>query len=88
MSPTKSTMDDDLRNEYDLKTLQVRRLGPERKSFAGTTVRLAPDVAKMFPNADAVNEALRMLIRIMQENQAPLLTVSSDLSIHQTDKNS
>jgi hypothetical protein len=61
-------MEDDLRPEYDLKSLRVRRLGSERKSFAGQTVRLAPDVAEVFPNADAVNEALRFLIRIMQQN--------------------
>jgi hypothetical protein len=58
-----SAMEDDLRPEYDLSTLQVRRLGPKRTSFGGLTVRLDPDVAEMFPNADAVNEALRFLIR-------------------------
>lgn len=56
-------LEDDLRSEYDLKNLKVRRMGAERKNFAGTTVRLEPDVAEMFPNADAVNEALRFLIR-------------------------
>lgn len=63
-------MEDDLRTEYDLTSLRVRRLGPGRKSFGGTTVRLEPDVAEIFPNADAVNEALRFLIRVMQDNQA------------------
>jgi hypothetical protein len=38
-------------------------MGAGRKNFAGTTVRLEPDVAEMFPTADAVNEALRFLIR-------------------------
>ncbi len=63
-------MEDNLRSEYDLKSLRVRKLGSGRKSFGGTTVRLEPDVAEMFPNAEAVNEALRFLIRVMQENQA------------------
>jgi len=62
-------MEDELRPEYDLKSLRVRRLGSERKSFGGTNVRLEPDVAKMFPDSDAVNEALRFLIRVMQENK-------------------
>lgn len=62
-------MEDDLRTEYDLKSLQVRRLGSRRKSFGTTTVRLEPDVAEMFPSADAVNEALRFLIRVMRDNQ-------------------
>ncbi len=52
-------MEDDLRPEYNLKNLRVRRLGSERKSFAGQIVRLDPDVAEIFPNADSVNEALR-----------------------------
>jgi hypothetical protein len=63
-------MEDDLRTEYDFKSLRVRKLGPGRKSFGGVTVRLEPDVAEMFPSADAVNEALRFLIRVMQDNQA------------------
>lgn len=63
-------MEDDLRPEYDLKSLRVRKLGPERQRFGSTTVRLEPDVAKIFPDADAVNEALRFLIRVTQQNQA------------------
>jgi hypothetical protein len=71
MKRDETEMGDELRSEYDLKSLRVRRLVSERKSFGGTTVRLEPDVAEMFPNADAVNEALRFLIRVMQENQSP-----------------
>jgi len=62
-------MDDELRPEYDLKSLRVRRLGPGRKSFAGSVVRLEPDVAEVFPDAESVNEALRFLIRITKENK-------------------
>ncbi|WP_026082346.1 hypothetical protein [Mastigocladopsis repens] len=70
MKRDKSEMEDDLRMEYDLKSLRVRRLGSERKSFGGATVWLEPDVAEMFPTADAVNEALRFLIRVIRDNQA------------------
>ena len=62
-------MSDDLRPEYDLKSLPVRRFGPGRKKFGGSVVRLEPDVAEAFPTADAVNEALRFLIRITKENK-------------------
>ncbi|MEH1821224.1 MAG: hypothetical protein V7L31_19435 [Nostoc sp.] len=62
-------MEDELRSEYDLNSLRVRKLGPERKSFGETTIRLEPDVAEVFPNADTVNEALRFLIRIVQEKK-------------------
>ncbi len=61
-------MEDELLSEYDLSSLRVRRLGPKRKSFGGTVVRLESDVAEIFPNADAVNEALRFLIRVTQSN--------------------
>jgi hypothetical protein len=61
------TKTDELRSEYDLKALHVRKLGPQRKSF-GTVVRLEPDVVEAFPDADAVNKALRSLIRTSQQN--------------------
>ena len=64
----KDELGDELRPEYDLSTLQVRKLGPGRKSF-GDVIKLDPDVAGAFPNADAVNEALRFLIRVTKENQ-------------------
>ena len=60
---------DELRPEYDLRSLRVRKLGWERKSFNGT-IRLEPDVAEIFPDADAVNEALRFLIRVTQEKKS------------------
>ncbi len=55
-----------LRSEYDLNSLRVRKLGLERKSFGEITIRLESDVAEVFPNADAVKEALKFLIRIVQ----------------------
>ncbi len=79
-------MEDDMRSEYDLKSLRVRKLGSERKSFGGTTVRLEPDVAEMFPNAEAVNEALRFLIRVMQENQALAPKIQRSTSLERKDE--
>jgi hypothetical protein len=58
---------DELRPEYDLSNLRVRKLGPGRKSFGGMTIQLAPDVAEVFPDSESVNEALRFLIRITRE---------------------
>jgi len=43
-------------------------MGSGRERF-GRVVRLAPDVARVFPDADSVNEALRFLIRIAQERE-------------------
>ena len=74
---TKDELGDELRPEYDLSTLRVRKLGPGRKSF-GDVIKLDPDVAGAFPNADAVNEALRFLIRITKENQNNLGSPNRD----------
>ncbi len=63
-------MNDDLRDEYDLTQLRVRKLGPGRKSFNGIDVHLEPDVAELFPDSKSVNEALRSLIRTRQKNAA------------------
>jgi hypothetical protein len=63
-------LDDELLPEYDLKSLRVRKMGSGRKSFGSEIVRLEPDVAEMFPSADAVNEALRLLIQIAQRHPA------------------
>jgi len=62
--------EDELRSEYDLQSLRVRKLGSGRKSFGETTIRLDPDVAEVFPNSESVNESLRFLIRIAKENKA------------------
>ena len=71
MKKTKREGNDDLQPEYDLGSLRVRKLGPGRKSFSGT-IRLEPDVAEIFPDADAVNEALRFLIRVTQAKKPTL----------------
>ena len=71
MKKVKSESEDELRPEYDLHTLRVRKLGPGRKSF-GDVIRLEPDVAEAFPDADSVNQALRFLIRVTKANQPTL----------------
>ncbi len=71
MKKIETEANDELRPEYDLQALRVRKLGPGRKSF-GSIVRLEPDVAEVFPDADAVNEALRFLIRVTQEKRPDL----------------
>jgi hypothetical protein len=67
MKNINTEMDDELRSEYDLKSLRVRKVGPERKSFGGATVQLEPDVAEVFPSSESVNEVLRFLIRVTKE---------------------
>ena len=69
MKKNETVTEDELRPEYDLKNLRVRKVGPARTSFGGQMIRLAPDVAEVFPDAESVNEALRFLIRITRENR-------------------
>ena len=71
-------MEDDLRPEYDLKSLRVRKLGPGRQSFGGTTVRLETNVAEFFPDVDSVNEGLRFLIRVTRDNQGFVPTMQAN----------
>lgn len=72
MKKAEAKIEDELRVEYDLKSLQVRKVGPGRKGFGRFIVQLEPDVAKVFPDADSVNEALRFLIRVTRENKPAL----------------
>lgn len=61
---------DNLEPEYDLHKLKVRKVGEGRKML--NQIRLDVDVAKEFPTSEAVNEALRFLIRITKKHQAEL----------------
>lgn len=62
---------DELRPEYDLTALRVRRMGPDRKNLGNSVVKLEADVSEVFPDANSVNEALRFLIRIAKEKDSP-----------------
>jgi hypothetical protein len=60
-------MDDELRPEYDLRTLLkdgVRGKYVDRYRAGTNLVLLDPDVAHAFPDETAVNEALRLVIQL------------------------
>ncbi len=63
---SESKLDDDLRAEYDFSKMKGGVRGKYAKQFhAGTNlILLEPEIAKVFPNDEAVNEALRQLIKI------------------------
>ena len=65
-------MDDELRPEYDLKSLKLRKVGPKRKRFDGPTAPIETDVAEALPDSESINEALQFLIRITKENKSAL----------------
>lgn len=64
-------MEDELRPEYDFAQMQggVRGKYVERYRSGTNLVLLDPDVAQVFPNDAAVNEALRLLMQIAQRQQ-------------------
>ena len=55
---------DELRPEYNLHNLKIRKTGSGRNEEKVRTIELESDVAKLFPDSRAVNEALRFLIRV------------------------
>lgn len=65
-------LDDELRAEYDLSQLKggIKGKYAERYSAGTNLVLLAPDVAKVFPNDESVNEALRLLMNIVLRQRA------------------
>lgn len=64
-----NNMEDDLRPEYDLRELLkggVRGKYAERYRAGVNLVRLEADVARAFPTEEAVNEALRLVIKMAE----------------------
>ncbi len=64
---TRTELEDDLRPEYDMSELLkggVRGKYAGRLKAGANFVLLAPDVADAFPDEEAVNEALRLVIRL------------------------
>ncbi len=64
-------MEDELRPEYDFTQMKggVRGKYVERYRRGTNLVLLDPDVAQAFPNDEAVNEALRLLMQVAQRQQ-------------------
>lgn len=62
---------DDLRKEYDFSSMKGGVRGKYAGAFENTTVTvlLDSDVAKVFPNSQAVNEALRTLARVLHDTE-------------------
>jgi hypothetical protein len=64
-----NTIDNDMRSEYDPSLFDNAEVGKyaQRLNDASNVVVLAPDVTQAFPNAQAVNDALRQLIKLVQQ---------------------
>jgi hypothetical protein len=64
-----NSIDNDMRSEYDPSLFDNAEVGKyaQRLNEASNVVVLAPDVTQAFPNAQAVNDALRQLIKLVQQ---------------------
>ena len=71
----KTELNDELRPEYDMKSLLkggVRGKYAARYRAGTNLVLLEPEVARAFPNEKAVNDALKLVMKLkqVQENAA------------------
>jgi len=64
-------LNDDLREEYDFSQMIGGIRGKYAKQYHEDSIfiKLEPDVAQIFPDAKAVNDALRALAKIIQQYQ-------------------
>ena len=72
-------IDDELRPEYDLGTLLkggVRGKYADRFREGTNLILLAPDVAAVFPDEEAVNEALRLVMKLARIPQVDRQSVT------------
>lgn len=62
-------LNDELRKEYDFSNMAGGVRGKYAKKYneGVTLIMLEPEVAKIFPDAKSVNEALKSLMKIMRE---------------------
>lgn len=65
----KTELNDELRPAYDETLLKNGIRGKYAEQYAAGTniVRLEPDVAAAFPNEEAVNEALRFVLKVVDD---------------------
>ncbi len=72
MKKVETDQEDDMRPEYDFSQLKGRARGKyvERYREGTNLVLLDPDVAAAFPDAKAVNEALRLLMDVAQRQRS------------------
>jgi len=63
--------DDDMREGYDFSQMKGGVRGKYAQTFqqTATTVLLDSDVAKVFPDSESVNEALRTLARVLRNTK-------------------
>ena len=74
MKKARTNQDDELRPEYKRADFGGLTRGKyaARLSEESNVVILEPEIAKVFPNDEAVNEALRSLIKVAESTARPV----------------
>lgn len=85
--------EDDLRPEYDFKSLRVVARGAERGGATDAasrpkSIELAPDLTEAFPDSESGNQALRMLLKLARSRVAPQVKLVGLLYSDQRDAGS
>ena len=68
MSDPTRTDADEMLPEYDFTNATIGKYAHRFAAPTPVMVELAPDVAPAFPDSDAVNEALRTLLRVVRSS--------------------
>jgi hypothetical protein len=78
----KKTEKDELRLEYRREDLGRGVRGKHLESYRSGTnlVLLSPDVAKAFPSEEAVNDALRLLIKLAEKSVTSTKRLNGEVS--------
>ena len=73
-------LEDELLPEYDFAQMTggIKGKYVEQYQTGTNLILLDPDVAEAFPDAIAVNEALRLLLKIAQRQQVPTTSNVTD----------
>ena len=67
----RTELNDELRPEYDETLLKNGIRGKYAEQYAAgvNIIKLDPDVAAAFPNDEAVNEALRFILKVLDDSK-------------------
>ena len=67
----RTELNDELRPEYDETLLKDGIRGKYAEQYAAgvNIIKLDPDVAAAFPNDEAVNEALRFILKVLDDSK-------------------
>jgi hypothetical protein len=76
MTNPNSSEPDEMREDYDLSSMQSNPYAEKMKS-GSNLVLIEPEIFKVFPSSEAVNEALRVLIKAAKEAESSSMRKAS-----------